>query len=259
MDEKTPDTGLLAADRVRSADSVPVPIILRLRLSCVKSVRRSVRDVHWDHTPCADRGLGHTARATEGALTVIHVVPTVHEELDAYEAVVYDLDGTLVRLVVDWNEVAREAASVFEAADATVHGIDLWGMIDIAAEYGLGDRVERVIADHERRGARRSERLSLADAVPSVDGPAGVCSLNCEDACRIALDTHDLASHVDTVVGRDTVGTRKPDPEPLLETLRRLEVDPADAVFVGDSPRDELTADRAGVAFRYVDGTQPDH
>jgi len=30
-------------------------------------------------------------------------------------------------------------------------------------------------------------------------------------------------------------------------------VDPADAVFVGDSQRDEEAARRAGVAFRYVD------
>ncbi len=196
---------------------------------------------------------------TEGALTVIHVRPVVNEELDAFDAVVYDLDGTLVRLLVDWDDVAREAAGVFADADATVHGIDLWGMIDIAEEYGLREEVEAVISEHERDGARVSDRLPLADAVSGFGGPAGVCSLNCEDACRIALDTHDLSQYVDAVVGRDTVSTRKPDPEPLLATLDRLGVGPADAVFVGDSPRDELTADRAGVAFRYVEGGPSDH
>jgi phosphoglycolate phosphatase len=183
----------------------------------------------------------------------------VNEELDAFDAVVYDLDGTLVRLLVDWDDVAREAARVFADADATVHGIDLWGMIDLAEEYGLRGEVEAVISEHERDGARASDRLPLADAVPGFDGPAGVCSLNCEDACRIALDTHDLSRYVDAVVGRDTVSTRKPDPKPLLATLDRLGVEPTDAVFVGDSPRDELTADRAGVAFRYVEGGPSDH
>ena len=110
-----------------------------------------------------------------------------------------------------------------------------------------------MIAEHERPGARESDRLSSADGVGRADTEA-VCSLNCESACQVALETHELTPHIDAVVGRDTVATRKPDPEPLLDALRRLDAEPADAVFVGDSPRDAETADRAGVAFRYVDG-----
>jgi phosphoglycolate phosphatase len=77
--------------------------------------------------------------------------------------------------------------------------------------------------------------------------------LNAEEACRTALDVHGLTAHIDAVVGRDTVATRKPDPAPLLETIRRIGADPDDAVFVGDSPRDQEAARRANVAFRYVD------
>jgi len=48
------------------------------------------------------------------------------------------------------------------------------------------------------------------------------------------------------------VATHKPDPEPLLATLEDLGVEPANALFVGDSPRDKETAERAGVAFESV-------
>lgn len=172
--------------------------------------------------------------------------------LDEFETVVWDLDGTLVRLVVDWDVVAGDVANVFEAAGIDADGYDLWGMLDLADESELRDDVEAVIGDYERAGAERSERLPHADFVGEFDAE-GVCSLNAEDACRTALDVHGLSSHVDAVVGRDSVATRKPDPAPLLETLRRLDADPSDAVFVGDSARDEETARRAGVAFRYVD------
>ncbi|ELZ34847.1 phosphatase [Halogeometricum pallidum JCM 14848] len=174
-----------------------------------------------------------------------------------YDAVVWDLDGTLVHLDVDWNAVAAEADETFRAAGIDAGGMDLWAMLDLADEHGMRDDVEAVVASHEREGARRSTRLASADEVGSF-ASEGVCSLNCEDACRLALDTHDLTAGVDAVVGRDTVATRKPDPEPLLETLRRMEVDPADAVFVGDSRRDEVTAERANVAFRYADGGPSD-
>ena len=177
---------------------------------------------------------------------------TSHLDLDGFDVVVYDLDGTLVDLAVDWDLVASEAAAVFRDAGVDVSGVDLWEMLDLAAEHGLGADVEAVLADHERDGAYASTRLELADGVADLRGPVGVCSLNCEDAVRIALDTHSLAPDVDAVVGRDTVATRKPDPEPLVETLRRLDADPDDAVFVGDSERDERTAEAAGVAFRYA-------
>ncbi|WP_224268759.1 HAD family hydrolase [Haloprofundus salinisoli] len=173
---------------------------------------------------------------------------------DGYDAVVYDLDGTLVDLLVDWNQVATDAEAVFEDADVDAAGMDLWTMLDVADEHGLRAEIEAVIAGHEREGARNSTRLALADGVADHAVPVGVCSLNCEDACRIALDVHELADYVDSVVGRDSVATRKPDPEPLLATLRGLDVAPENALFVGDSARDERTAERAGVAFQYVDG-----
>jgi phosphoglycolate phosphatase len=175
-------------------------------------------------------------------------------DLDEFEAVVWDLDGTLVELLVDWDAVAAEVTTTFEAAGVDASGVDLWAMLDVADEEGLRDDVERVISAHERDGARASERLRLADAVGREGLREGVCSLNSEGACRIALDVHDLSAHVDAVVGRDTVATRKPDPEPLLVTLGRMDADPDSALFVGDSARDEETAARAGVAFKYADG-----
>ncbi|MGM0606645.1 MAG: HAD family hydrolase [Halobacteriota archaeon] len=171
---------------------------------------------------------------------------------DAYDAIVYDLDGTLVHLDVDWNAVAADVIDVYEAAGIDADGGDLWDLLGRSTEHGLFEAVESTISDHERTGAQTSRRLPLADDVPRVDAPIGVCSLNCADACRIALRTHSIRSAVDAIVGRDTVPTQKPDPAPLLETVDRLGVKPADAVFIGDSPRDELTADRAGVAFEYA-------
>ena len=178
---------------------------------------------------------------------------TTARSLDSFDAVVYDLDGTLVRLDVDWDAVARDAVGVFDGHDVDAAGTDLWSMLDLADEYDIRDDIEAVIAGHERTGARTSARLTLADRLLTHETPVGVCSLNSEGSVVIALETHGLTDAVDAVVGRDTVATRKPDPEPLLETLRRLAVDPGRAVFVGDSPRDRLTAERAGVAYRAVE------
>lgn len=170
----------------------------------------------------------------------------------SYAGVVYDLDGTLVNLAVNWAAVATDVIDVYDSVGIDATGADLWGLLEDAPDHGIEPAVEETISRHEREGARTSRRLELADELLDQTVPVGVCSLNAERACRIALETHGLADSVEVVVGRDTVETHKPNPEPLLTAVSELGVEPSEALFIGDSPRDRTTADRAGIAFRFV-------
>jgi len=173
------------------------------------------------------------------------VAPAVNGE---YDAVVYDLDGTLVHLDVDWPAVREAVAARLRARDVAVDGADLWTLLDRAHDEGFAPVVEETMAESERAGARTAERLPLADRLPHPV-PVGVCSLNAESACHVALEMQGLDAHVDAVVGRDTVGTYKPDPEPLLHAVGLLGSAPQQTLFVGDTARDAETAERAGVPF----------
>lgn len=64
------------------------------------------------------------------------------------------------------------------------------------------------------------------------------------------------------VIAGDTTPHAKPHPEPLLEACRRLNIAPADAVYVGDDLRDVQAARAAGMpavaaAYGYL-GQEPD-
>lgn len=48
------------------------------------------------------------------------------------------------------------------------------------------------------------------------------------------------------IVGGDTVARSKPDPAPVIEACRRLQVSPSEAVFVGDDRRDVVAGRAAG-------------
>ncbi len=164
--------------------------------------------------------------------------------------VVFDLDGTLVRLEVPWADLERIigenlADEGIETADRSV-----WDLLDIASQRDLLRTIEPTINSYEIDGAEQSTRLPLADLVGHVDVPVAICSLNCEAACRRALAVHDLADQVDAVIGRDTVRPWKPDPAPLEEAIRRLEIEAPEGIFIGDSERDARTAAAAGVRFR---------
>lgn len=171
---------------------------------------------------------------------------------DDIEAVVYDLDGTLLRLPVDWDAVAEEVEAIYREADLPIEGDGVWGLLERAHGNGLAGAVEAAIAAHERESAPEAIRLRVSDDLTALSVPAAVCSLNSEAACRIALDAHDLAGNVEAVIGRDTVEARKPDPAPLLAAVDALGVAPETVQFVGDSASDEETAERAGTRFSYV-------
>jgi len=168
-----------------------------------------------------------------------------------YDAIVYDLDGTLVRLDVDWDDVRTRCQAVLHARGVDTGDADVWELRELAADHNALDRIDELIAEFEREGARSCDRLALAYELPH-DVPVGVVSLNAEAAARIALELYGLDHHVGVVVGRDTVETVKPDPEPLLYAADRLGVSPERVLFVGDSESDAVAAERAGMDFQWA-------
>jgi phosphoglycolate phosphatase-like HAD superfamily hydrolase len=173
---------------------------------------------------------------------------------DEYDAVVYDLDGTLVRLAVDWAAAAEPIKPILRdhGAGADADADDALDLLPVAESLGVEAEIEPHLAEAEREGARESERLPLLDEFADATLPVGICSLNCEDACLLALDAHDVPNATDVIVGRDSVAERKPHPQPLLTAVRELGATPERTLFVGDSDSDAVTAQRAGTAFRRV-------
>ena len=64
----------------------------------------------------------------------------------------------------------------------------------------------------------------------------------------------NLERFFDDITGAQACAPKKPDPAPLLSTLKRLGVAPEEAIYVGDSAVDFETARNAQVAFRLFGG-----
>ena len=75
----------------------------------------------------------------------------------------------------------------------------------------------------------------------SVASSRGTSSLNG------FLEDMGLAPFISYVVGADDVKHAKPDPEPVLKTLKDLGIDASDALVVGDMPVDIMMGRGAGV------------
>lgn len=72
------------------------------------------------------------------------------------------------------------------------------------------------------------------------------------------LDQWGVRHLFDGIVGREDVESRKPHPEPVLKCLGHLQLDPHEAVYIGDSPIDIRAGKAAGLyTIGVLTGTSP--
>lgn len=170
--------------------------------------------------------------------------------LDLFDAVVFDLDGTLIDLSVEWSVVHSEIETVLSPClDRPLIEHDRIEIFDIARDNDCYDEIDAILETHEVEGARDATAKTLLEALPELDCPIGVCTANAERAAERALDRFGVLDHVDAVIARDSLAEDKPHPRPLSRCLRGIDIEPGNAVFIGDEQTDAETARRAGTSF----------
>jgi phosphoglycolate phosphatase len=91
------------------------------------------------------------------------------------------------------------------------------------------------------------------DACAAAGWRLAVCTNKLEHSSRLLLGELGVAERFGFVCGQDTFGVAKPDPRPLVETIRAAGGDVSRAIMVGDSVTDIRTARAAGTPVIAVD------
>ena len=184
---------------------------------------------------------------------------------------VFDLDGTLAETAGDligalnFVLAGEGIAPVPVAAARTLLGAG--GRALIARGFALSGRelapakLDALFAEFlARYNAHIADETSLFPGVEACltrCAEAGwrlaVCTNKMERSSRLLLGKLGVADRFAFVCGQDTFGVAKPDPKPLLETIRKVGGDPARAAMVGDSRTDIETARAAGTPVVAVD------
>jgi phosphoglycolate phosphatase len=181
------------------------------------------------------------------------------------DAVVFDLDGTLVDTAPDLcahlNEMLAELGRPgFELAEVRPMIGDGARMLlrrglDSSGGMPAGVDLEALFDEFLRRYTARPLRFGAAfdgvaealEALGAAGIKLGVCTNKPQAPTDRLLAALDLRRHFPAVIGGDVLPVRKPDPGHLLAVLDRLGAEPARALMVGDSANDVQVAEAVGV------------
>ncbi|MFG1364928.1 phosphoglycolate phosphatase [Xanthobacter versatilis] len=89
--------------------------------------------------------------------------------------------------------------------------------------------------------------LKALDRLSAKGVSLAVCTNKLEHLARLLLDALDLTERFSVITGADTYPRSKPDPLPLVSTIAAAGGSAAQAIMVGDSITDVLTARATGV------------
>jgi len=205
---------------------------------------------------------------------------------DRPAGIVFDLDGTLADTVADiaaalnatlekrgWTAVDDSRVRLMIGRGPVV--LIERALRHLGIEYDedlVADLVADFIDSYGRHGNRFSQLFDgarqMLDGLGAAGIALGVCSNKPHDYCVSLLRDLGVDGHFRAIHGSTNDVPKKPDPALLHKTLDAMDIDPAHALYVGDSVTDLNTARAAGVQValvRYgysdvpVDSLGPDH
>jgi N-acetyl-D-muramate 6-phosphate phosphatase len=176
--------------------------------------------------------------------------------------ILFDLDGTLIdsapdlAAAADEMRVSRGMASLPLDVYRPMAGAGARGMLGIA--FGLTPDApdyevlrEEFFSNYERCMTQQTYAfdgvLALIDEICQSQFRWGVVTNKSRRFTEPLTQGMPLFSTASVVISGDTTPYAKPHPEPLFEAARRLGVDPAQCVYVGDDERDIVAGLAAGM------------
>jgi len=184
------------------------------------------------------------------------------DQLRDIRAVVFDFDGTLAVLNIDFSEMRDQVFELMRKYGVNEEKIEERYLLEIidevvqilskrnsSAAEEFYQKAHLILHGIEMKAAEEGRMLpGVKEALISLKRKGikvGIVTRNCEEAVRKVLP--DIEKFCDVFISRDLIKKVKPHPEQLTSVLKALHVAGEETVMVGDHTIDIQAGRRVGM------------
>ena len=181
------------------------------------------------------------------------------------KVIVFDLDGTIVKLSVDWGNLNRllnnRYNDVYGENYEFVHiSACLDHVVDKDDETELQNFFE-MLEEYEMKSIKSNENIDetlfFINNLSKFEVPKSIklaiLSLNTRKTILESLKVAGINKKIDFIIGREDVRKWKPNPEGLLKIRDHFNVKEKDMMYIGDLEKDVVTGNNAGIVTFLID------
>lgn len=184
-----------------------------------------------------------------------------HSDKKKFQAVLFDLDGTLIDSLSVWHDV--DVAFLGRRGLAVPDGLqkDLGGfsMVEVGEymkkRFGFTETVEEMMAEwnelayeaYRYRFGLKSGAGNFLHFLKAEGFATGLVTSNSRKLAEASFEKNHLQEVMDVLITANEVPHGKPEPDIYLEAAARLSADPESCLVFEDHPDGILAAKRAGM------------
>ena len=150
-----------------------------------------------------------------------------------YEAFLFDLDGTLIRMKLDFARMRQGLTAIIGSVDGSI-----LESVETFPDKALRARAVEYICTEERKAANSSEILrgskECLEYLKERNIKIGIITRNNRESTILSLERAKIIDYADIILAREDVERVKPDPSHVEIALRNLGTEPGKSVVVGD-------------------------
>lgn len=187
--------------------------------------------------------------------------------LSNFEAVLFDLDGTLVESMSMWGDIDVEYLKKFhlpvpKGLQQSIEGLSMYQTaVYFKENFAIQDSLDQIMADWNQMAyAKYTREIPLKKGARSFlnhlrgrNIRCGIATSNSRVLTEAVLKSHQIEDYFSAMVTGDEIIKGKPDPEVYLEAARKLGADPERCLVFEDIPYGIMAGKRAGMTVCAVE------
>lgn len=172
---------------------------------------------------------------------------------------IFDLDGVLLdsskNMCLAWQDVKKKFNTNIPFFEYKKHiGLPFFTIlknIGIKKDYL---KIKKIYSESSIKNFKKKITLfkNTVKIINTLKKKSKIAILTSKDNLRTNYILKKKKLKFDCVITNDNVKNGKPNKEGVLKILRKLKIKKENAVYVGDTKVDELTAKNAGIKFLYA-------